>query len=317
MTSPHRNIFSLVRTAVWLAVLAGAAGCGSTKAEVKAAKRSLYDADFAVVFAAVLESARALYPSLEDNPGAGTIKTAWHQVQYANTQDELANQRTLAQGQGLATSPALAGTSMPTRLAYKRFFVRFDIAVLGGRPWRLKVTGHASEWEPGNAVPSELRGPARPPWLDGRTDALIAAIYKRIKPYAVPMKEAEVEAAPGSELPRTDPRSFGAVPPAAAARLAQLKDALVLRDLGALRAQLADDVVWSLGGAPGADTAMAMWQADPETLDALLAAIASCATAPGGQRVLCPGGAPAPGAWQAVLEPRGKEWRLASFVRAE
>ncbi|HWO22704.1 MAG TPA: hypothetical protein VNO30_28285 [Kofleriaceae bacterium] len=296
-----------------------AAGCGgSSKREVKAAKQSVYNADFAVVFAAALEATRELYPSLDDSPGAGMIKTAWHQVQYANSQDDLANQRTIAQGQGMGRgmSPALAGTSMPTRLAYKRYFIRFDVSVVGGRPWRVKVVGHASEWEPGNALPNELHGPARPPWLEGRTDALTVAIHKRIRPYAIPAKEEVAEDKAEGALPKTDPKQWKSLPPPAAARLAQLKDAIVLRDYKALRAQLADDVVWSLGGAPGADTAMAMWQADPEALDALVRTIESCA-APEPKRVTCPGGEPTAGAWQLVLEPRGTEWKVASFVKAE
>jgi hypothetical protein len=300
------------------ALLALGAGCGgSNKRDVKAARSSVYNADFAVVFGAALEATRELYPSLDDSPGAGMIKTAWHQVQYANTQDDLANQRTIAQGQGVGRgmSPALAGTGMPTRLAYKRYFIRFDVSVVGGRPWRLKVVGHASEWEPGNAMPTELHGPARPPWLEGRTDSLTVAIYKRIKAYAIPAKE-EVEEKPEDALPRTDPKAWKGLPPAAAERLARLKDAIVLRDHKALRAQLADDVVWSLGGAPGADTAMAMWQADPEALDALVRTMESCA-APDPRRVTCPGGEPTAGAWQLVLEPRGKDWKVASFVKGE
>jgi hypothetical protein len=299
------------------ATLAGA--CGSSKREVKAAKQSVYNADFAVVFGAALEATRELYPSLDDSPGTGAIKTAWHQVQYANNQDDLANQRTIAQGQGMGRgmSPALAGTNMPTRLAYKRYFIRFDVSVVGGRPWRVKVVGHASEWEPGNALPTELHGAARPPWLEGRTDALTVAIYKRIKAYAIPAKEeAAAEDKPDNAVPKTDPKQWKALPPAAAQRLAQLKDALVLRDYKALRAQLADDVVWSLGGAPGADTAMAMWQADPEALDALVRTIESCA-APDPKRVTCPGGEPTAGAWQLVLEPRGQDWKVVSFVKAE
>ncbi len=300
-------------------MLAAACG-GNTKRDAKAARQSVYDADFAIVFAAALEATRALYPSLDDAPGAGTIKTAWHQVQYANTQDDLANQRTIAQGQGLGRgmSPALAGAGgIPTRLAYKRFFVRFDVSVTGGRPWRVKVVGHASEWEPGNAMPTDLRGAARPHWLDGRIDALTVAIYRRIKPYAKPMKEEVSEDKPEDALPKADPKAWKGLPPAAGQRLAKLKDAIVLRDYGALRAQLADDVVWSLGGAPGADTAMAMWQADPEALDALVRAIESCAAAAGGQRVTCPGGEPVAGAWQLVLELRGKDWKVVSFVKGE
>jgi dipeptidyl aminopeptidase/acylaminoacyl peptidase len=295
-----------------------ALGCGgNTKRDLKAAKQSVYDTDFAVVFSAALEATRQLYPQVEDSPGAGAIKTAWHQVQYANSQDDLANQRTIAQGQGIGVSPALQGTSMPTRLAYKRYFIRFDVAVVGGRPWRIKVVGHAAEWEPGNAMPTELHGPARPHWLEGRTDALTVAIYRHLKDHAVEMREPNPDEKPEDALPKTDPKTWKGLPPGAGERLAKLKDAIVLRDYGALRAQLADDVVWSLGGAPGADTAMAMWQADPEALDALVHALESCAPGADGKRVTCPGGPPVAGAWQLVLELRGKDWKVASFVKGE
>lgn len=265
------------------------------------------------MFAAALEATRDLYANIDDAPNTGMIKTAWHQVTYANNQDDLANQRTMAAGQGL--SPQAQTGNTPTRLAYKRFFIRFEVTVTGGRPWRVKVVGHASEWEPGNAQPTDLRGATRPSWLDGRTDALVLAIYKRIRQHAVPMKEQPVEAA-DSGLPKTDPTSFKGLPAPAGQLLARIKDAVVLRDYAALRATLADDVVWSLGGGPGADTAMAMWQADPEALDAMVKLItAGCAGTE--RRVACAGGEPTPGQWQLVIEPRGTAWKLTSFVRAE
>lgn len=314
MQRRHRSIFLL-------AIALAAIGC-SNKKEVKAAKSSVYDIDFAVVYSGALAATRELYASLDDNPGAGQIKTSWHQVSYANTNDDLANQRTVAAGQGMsqsgtAVSPGAAAAGMPTRLAYKRYFVRFDVTVAGGRPWRVKVVGHASEWEPGNALPTELRGMARPPWLDGRIEALQVAIYRKIKAYAIPAKEepAEVQAKE-IELPKTDPGTFKNLAAPQAKALAAIKDALALRDNTALRAQLADDVVWSLGGSPGADTAMAMWQADPETLDAMGRVIASGCGALD-KKVLCPPGAPAPGTWQLVVEPRGDAWKVTSFVKAE
>lgn len=298
---------------------ASLAACGDKK-EVEYAKRSVYDADFAIVYSAVLEATRELYPSLDDFPGRGAIKTAWHQVSYANNQDDLANQRTIAQGQGYVgggVSPAAQQAGMPTRMAYKRHFIRFDIVVTGGRPWRVRVIGHASEWEPGNALPTELRGPARPHWLAGRTDALQLAIYKRIKQHAIPMKEEVViEERPEDKIPKTDPKMFANVPPAAAAQLATLKDALVRRDYASLRAQLADDVTWSLGADPGADTAMAMWQADPQLLDIMVKLITEgCAGTD--RRVACPAGDPLAGTHQLVVELRGGSWKLTSFVRAE
>jgi len=225
----------------------------------------------------------------------------------------------ISQQQGLqsTTNSGQSQAGMPTRLAYKRYFIRFEVHVLGGRPWRVKVTGHASSWDPGAAMPVEMRGADKPAWLEGRTEALQVAIFKRIRQYAIAMKEeAPPSDVPEDNTPKTDPASFKNVPAAAAKELATTKDVLAKRDYTALRPELADDVVWSLGGGTGADAAMAMWQADPSALDAMAAALASC-SADGDKRVLCPPGQPAAGAWQLTLEPRLGAWKLTSFVKAE
>lgn len=319
MMRPH----PIIRCFVVLAVIAGTgAGCGN-KRDVKAAKSSLYDTDFAVVYNAAVEATRGLYPTLNENPGPGMVKTAWHQVTYASNSDDLANQRTIAQGQGVntnngQTTSGQAAAGMPTRLAYKRYFIRFDVSVVGGRPWRVKVVGHASEWEPGNALPTELNGAARPPWLDGRTDSLTVAIYKKVKKYAVPMKEDAPPEKPEDLIPKTDPKTFANVPATAGKALAAIRDALVRRDYIALRAELADDVVWSLGGAPGAETAMAMWQADGESLEAMQRVIsAGCGGSE--KKVSCPAstGESVPGAYALVLEQRGAAWKVTQFVKGE
>lgn len=300
----------------FVAILLSLGACKNKK-EVQSARSSLYDTDFALVFSAALEATRAVYSNVDDFPGTGMIRTAWHQVSYANNQDDLANQRTVAQGQGVPTvsSQGTVAAGMPTRLAYKRMFVRFDVSVVGGRPWRVKVVGHAAEWDPGNAMPTELRGMAKPPWLDGRTEALQVSIYRKMKNFAVPMKE-EVEIKTEPEMPKTDPTMFKDVPAPAATALAAIKDALARRDYASLRTVLADDVVWSLGGAPDAETAMAMWQADAESLDAMARVLAGGCGAVD-KRVACPAGTPPVGTWQLVLEPRADSWKVTSFVKAE
>jgi hypothetical protein len=235
-----------------------------------------------------------------------------------NSQDDMTGNRSLSTSgtnTPRATSPAAAQAGMPTRLHFKKFFVRFDVKVLGGRPWRVKVIGHASEWEPGAALPVELVGPAKPPWLDGRTDALTLAIYKKLKPYAIAMKEETPEPKPEDLIPKTDPKSFANVPPAAAKALAQIKDAIGRRDPVELRAQLFDDVLWDAGSEPGADTAIAAWQADTQPLEAMTKVITEGCIADGDKRVLC--GEATPRKWQLVLELRGGVWKAASFVRAE
>jgi hypothetical protein len=310
----HRIIFPAAFLAAAIAALT--AGCDNNKKDVEAAKRSVFDVDFAVIYSAALEATRENYPNLEDAPGRGAIKTAWHQVSNAASPDDPASP-SMANGAGIGAANTAAANSaaggMPTRLAYKRFYIRFDISITGGRPWRLRVVGHAAMWEPGASDPEELHGAQRPSWLEGRTDALTAAIYKRIKPYAIPAKE---NGATTDEGPRADASAFAGVPPGAAQALAAIKNAASARDFTALRSQLSDDVVWSLGGGAGADVAVATWQADPEPLDAMVKLLGG-ACGGDAKKVSCPAGPPAPGAYQLVLEPRPLGWRVTSYVKAE
>lgn len=316
MSRRRRNPFSILPILCTLLV-----SCGGKK-DVEHAKRSVYDADFALVYNAALQATRDQYPMLNDNPGPGKISTAWHSVNYANTQDNLGNQRTFSQQQGRSTTPGVGNTpgsttGVPTRLAFKRYFIRFDVTVLGGRPWKVKVIGHASEWDPGAALPTEMRGANKPPWLEPRIESLQVAIYKRMKQFAVPMKE-EVKATPDEVVPRTDPTTFKDVPAGAATTLAVIKDALAKRDYEALRPLLDENIVWSLGGGIGADAALATWQADPGSFDSMQAAItAGCATDAEKKKVSCPPGAPVVNVYQLVLEERGAGWRVTSFVKGE
>jgi hypothetical protein len=305
-----------MRAHLIISIALATAACGNHK-EVEAAKHSLYDTDFAIVFGAALEATRALYPNLEEHPAGGSVQTAWHQVQYASDGEDLANPTSVQQGAtGGGTSQASQAAGMPTRLAYKRYYIRFDVKVAGGRPWRVKVKGHAASWEPGAAMPVELHGIAKPAWLEPRVEALEVSIWKRVKPYAVPMK-AEDKAQPEDELPRTDPALFSEVPTAAAKRLAQLKDAASRRDFNLLRPQVYDDVKWSLGAEPGADVALAMWQADPDTLEGMARAIgAACVSGDDKKTVKCPA-QPKAGEYQLVLELRGDAWKLASYLKNE
>jgi hypothetical protein len=291
-----------------------AASCISKK-EVEEAKSSNYDADFAVVFGETVAAVRELYPNLSESPVKGGIATSWHQV-------HLSGDATDQQGTQ-ASSRATTGGVNPNNVfssdsAAKRFFIRFDINVSGGRPWRVRMVGRAAQWDQGNAVPTELRGASRPPWLESRSDALLVAIHRRLKGHAVERTTDSPEASNADVGPRSDPKTFAGIPAAAAQELAGLRDEILRRDWSRLRNRFAPDVAWSLGADPGIDAAMALWQADPSTLDEMQKALdQGCAST--GADVLCPKAASAPGfaGYRLLMSQRSGAWKVVSFLSGQ
>jgi hypothetical protein len=303
---------------VAVSVLAGTS-CGN-KAEVNEARRSLYDTDFAIVYGATLEAVRELYPQrVDDDPATGKIGTVWTPVQYSNAGAEdpksvQMQDRALGYDQSVGQP---GGLGSRTSVGYKRYFIRFDVTVAGGRPWRVRVVGHAQEWEPGNAVAVDLKGVTTPHWLPGRTDALVVAIHKKLKKYAIARPEAveEVIDAP----PPIDVTAYGPIPPEAGERIGALRNAIRQRDIETLREHVAADVVWSLGASPGVDAALVMWKADPAILDSMMAAIEAGCRGTQAEVVCPPDATETPGytGWRLTLTKRAEGWRVTGFVQGD
>ena len=296
-------------------VVAGAAAIAPacvSKKEANEARASVYDAEFAVVYSAAVEAVRELYPNFDDDPSTGTIRTAWHQVKYTDVgSDDPKTSQVRDRAAGAGTNSAGGQLGYNPSLAHRINFIRFDVHVAGGRPWRVRVVGAASQLEPGNALPTELRGADQPHWLSGRTDALTIAIHRKLSTVARKAPR-EVEAPPP---PPEKVDVAGDIPTAARDLAAEVVRAIHDRDYDRLRGYLAEDVVWSLGAPGGVDGAMAMWQADPGVFSHIEAAItAGCGSA--GDEIACPADASS-GAWQARFARRGADWKLAAFIPAE
>ena len=208
----------------------------------------------------------------------------------------MANQQTLANAQGvIAERDARRRDDRPAcRRAWRTSATSSGStsASLGGRPWRVKVIGHASEWDPGAAMPVEMHGVARPHWLDGRTDALEVAIYRSDQA----VREADEGRAAGRASPRTSAEDRSGDVQGRAGRRgedARRRQGLARASATTRRCapQLADDVVWSLGGGTGADVAMATWQADPAIVRRDGRGDRGGCAADGDKKVLCPAGA--------------------------
>lgn len=274
-----------ITAALFLALfgeLLASLGCGASKAEVRAAEDSGYATDFARVYTTVLAVVRKRYPSLSENAGAGVIKTAWHEVRITAGNQDPPKNRTGA-------APSLFDATAGIR---KLYFVRFTVRVLGGDPWRVSIEGHASEWDRAAATPAELKGEEIPPWLAGRTNALRVAIHERLAKYAVELPDTTVkpkeQASAGNQVV-VDASKFGNLPPGAAKAVVAVVTACKSRDFVALRANMRDDLVWSLGAEPGANDAVAMWQADTSVLGYLASVIeAGCRMDANGQQATCP-----------------------------
>lgn len=313
MNPAHGSTARAIASLVLVSSLVMSAACGSSKKEANQARHSVYDTDFAVVYSAAVETVRSLYPAFDEDPTTGIIKTSWHQVKYSDpgADDPKTTQvADRASGVGNASPIGAGGLGSDPSLARKLKFIRFDVTVTGGRPWRIRVKSAASQMEPGNALPTELNGLAAPHWLAGRTDALVVAIHRRLKKYAVnvPDEPKPVEVIEAITV-------GGDIDDGARTAAAEVMRALHKRDYAALRRQVAADVVWSRGAAPGADVALAMWQADPTTLTALEGAIkAGCGA--DGEAVSCPA-APAPDAARARFAPRNGAWKLVEFLERD
>jgi hypothetical protein len=93
---------------------------------------------------------------VEQDESAGTISTAWRLV-------------------GTRKAPMLVGQ-----------YIRFDIRITGGPPWRIQVVGHGGEMMDGARLMSELDGAADDmAWIVAGTNRMIVDIHKRLAPYAV------------------------------------------------------------------------------------------------------------------------------------
>src|SRR5690606_19392522 len=228
-----------------------------------------------------LAAVRELYPTVVEDARVGHIATPWHpiNVQQGTDDQQIPVQHTAG------SQPSAFQTTTALRKVY---FIRFDVRVVGGNPWRVRVEGYASSWKAGE-IPTPLKGAEIPPWLEGRVNALEVAIYRRLKQYAVPLRYRSGDDEQKKAPPPLDVAKYGSIPADAATVIGKVEQAAAARDVAALRPLMADEFTFSLGEAPSADTAIAVWQADSAALVELGKALSGgCAEDPQSQRIVCP-----------------------------
>ncbi len=292
-----------------------APACAASDAEVREARLSGYAADYAIVYSETLAAVRDLYPKVNENASAGTIKTAWHIVKIRTGTGEEARDP-------VQHDPTSVRSPDPTfqqeAIGRKQYFVRFSVAVIGGRPWRVRVEGEASSWDIAGGVPSPLKGAETPPWLEGRVNALQVAIHERLEKYAVRLQPAKLKERPKAKV---DMAKYGNVPDGAAKLLAAVQQAALGRDPEALRAAMVDDFSWSAGSDPSADIALAMWQADTAILGELAKVLdQGCRVDDSQTLVTCPPAyteEPSYGGYRAGFKLIDGKWKMSFFLSGD
>jgi hypothetical protein len=309
---PMRNGPIPITFALAALLAAGACGAASDK-EIQEARNSGYKGDFAVIYSETLVAVRELYPEVTEDARTGVIRTAWHPVHVQQSADDDSS------GQGQVNPRNSRTGFQSTAVLREQFFVRFDIRVVGGRPWRVRVDGQASSWKAGEQ-PQPMRGSEIPQWLDGRVSALEVAIHDRLKEHTTAVKYAPPKPAVKRSAP-VDMAKFGQVPPAAAKIIASVEQAATTRDVDKLRSFMIDDFTYSTGDEPSADTAIIVWRADPSILGELAKAVgAGCAHDQARREVVCPGAYlqdAAQAGYRAGFREANGAWRLAYFTHGE
>lgn len=163
-----------VRSVFAFAFALGLLACGAD-ARIGRARHASYDTDLPRVFDAVI-AATAKYPRVTGSEDQRVIKTAWIQIPTG----EAGGRQPI-----VAATRGAGGDLRPARSSPTRFFARFDIGIVGPRPYRIEIRGEASEWGPGAARPTRLQGDAEPGWLGIRRDALMVSIHKKLEAHEV------------------------------------------------------------------------------------------------------------------------------------
>lgn len=147
--------------------------CGESQT-LTAARHSAYNADKALVMreiVAYLDEHYARRPAIEEpearpdvDAAAGTISTPWHLLGSNERRD----------------------LKQPPLQVVLADYIRFDIAVVDGPPWRVHVVSHAGQMMAGARVMAEIPGDQQE--FVTETNRVTADIYRRLQQYAVPVE---------------------------------------------------------------------------------------------------------------------------------
>lgn len=285
--------------------------CAASSSTIRTAHEAVYDAPFATVWNVVSEEVHKRYSALIliEDPVVGVIETNWKAIEQLDGDPAM---RTAADPTGGSTGVGTTAVGQGGMLGvpagvslYNRDAALLRVSVrVKGPPWSVVVDGQAAQYKPGfKLIPYQRRAIDEPTWVQGRIDALAVDIYERLAQYAAKAKPVADKVAKPAES------FWNQLDPAAAETVAAVHKAAAARDAAALRPSMIDNFRWAAGADGSADTALALWAADPAQFTLIAQTLrSSCATAATGD-VVC-----AAEHGQARFRSVGGAWKFIEFT---
>jgi hypothetical protein len=300
-------------------MLALLAACGPSASQITRARSVTYQADFALVWNAVVQAVGEDYKDIKfEDATKGVLQTDWTRVERGNEEVEQEQDPNAQRSQeeaerevreaGQPGNPHARG-----RIAFKLIRVRVEVQK-GGPPWRVTVSAEAARYEPGMTmlIPYQRGAIDEPVWVEPRIDRLYVAIYERLKKYAIDVTPAPRQPSPGVAKRTSEAGPWAGLPGEARDVVAAVQAAARKKDPAGIRPHMIDPFVSSVGAVP-ADQTVAVWSADPTELDVLAAALdRGCDLDAAAERITCPRGAA--GGLRAVFHKTAGVWKLAQLA---
>jgi len=286
------------------------AGCGAA-VERDTARDARYDAPFPTIWNVVTEEVRRRYVGIHIEDAMHGIIETDYRVVTSLEQDVGGRSSTQSAAAAAGTTTSING---PRLSQYSSDVAIFRMTVrVSGPPWKVYIDGVAAKYDPSSPLPVPYQHGAidEPPWVQQRIDNLTSAIYDRLKQYAT---KDNVKVAKKPEAPVQETVWKNLADPGLVQVIRGVRTAAVDRDTSALRGFMVSDFRWADGADTSAETAVAVWSADPSALRELATALDAGCAAEGGGDVVCPAGS-GEGPRHARLRHVGASWKLVEFLR--
>ena len=151
---------------MWRLAVVGLVACGGATPHESAR----YDTALGPVLDAVIDVAKQNAKQVDVDREKAEVHTAWQIVAITHEATDAYDYRSIGK----------VDRQEPTK-----YFARYDIRVVGPRPWQVVIAAHASRWVDGDAKPTQMSDDNPPAWLTEKREHMFDDINRRIHASAI------------------------------------------------------------------------------------------------------------------------------------